>query len=160
MDGSLKGVSRADAYRFRPPLRRRGRSSAHPSSGGATWSARRIASSKGRLTFNGPPSTWESGGRVMPGLKLTAFFMMLCCPCKRRNILEQLPERQRPWVRAILTRAYASDDVKTARRRLQDLARRLDRDHPSAAASVREGREQTLTVIGLGLSERLQRSLV
>lgn len=82
-----------------------------------------------------------------------------CQVHKRRNILEQLPERQRPWVRAILTRAYASDDVKTARRRLQDLARRLDHDHPSAAASVREGLDETLTVIGLGLSERLQRSL-
>ncbi len=39
-------------------------------------------------------------------------------------------------------------------------ARRLDADHPSAAASVREGLDETLTVIGLGLSERLQRSLV
>ena len=78
---------------------------------------------------------------------------------KRRNILEQLPERQRPWVRAILTRAYGSDHVKTARRRLQDLARRLDCDHPSAATSVREGLDETLTVLGLELSERLQRSL-
>ena len=42
---------------------------------------------------------------------------------------------------------------------LQDLARRLDTDHPSAAASVREGLDETLTVLGLGLSERLQRSL-
>ncbi len=52
-----------------------------------------------------------------------------------------------------------SADVKTARRRLQNLARRLDADHPSAAASVREGLDETLTVIELGLSDRLQRSL-
>ena len=78
---------------------------------------------------------------------------------KGRNILEHLPEAQRPWVKAILTRAYTHATVKTAKRLLQDLARRLDTDHPSAAASVREGLDETLTVLGLGLSERLQRSL-
>ena len=41
-------------------------------------------------------------------------------------------------------------------RLLQDLARRLDTAYPSAAASVREGLDETLTVLGLGLSERLQ----
>ena len=88
-----------------------------------------------------------------------AALVQRCQVHKRRNVLEHLPEVQRPWVRAILTRAYASADVKTARRRLQDLARRLDGEHPSAAASVREGLDETLTVIALGLSERLQRSL-
>ena len=88
-----------------------------------------------------------------------AALVQRCQVHKRRNVLEHLPEVQRPWVRAILTRAYASADVKTARRRLQDLARRLDSDHPSAAASVREGLEETLTVLELGVSERLQRSL-
>ena len=78
---------------------------------------------------------------------------------KRRNVLEYLPEAQRPGVRAILTRAYASRDVKGARRLLQDLARRLDTDYPSAAASVREGLDETLTVMSLRVSERLQRSL-
>ena len=66
---------------------------------------------------------------------------------------------QRPWVKAILTRAYTHGNVKTATRLLQDLARRLDTAYPSAAASVREGLDETLTVLGLGLSERLQRSL-
>ena len=82
-----------------------------------------------------------------------------CQVHKGRNILEHLPEAQRPWVKAILTRAYTNATVKTAKRLLQDLARRLDPDHPSAAASVREGLDETLTVLGLGLSERLQRSL-
>ena len=41
----------------------------------------------------------------------------------------------------------------------KNLARRLDTDYPSAAASVREGLDETLTVLGVGLSERLQRSL-
>ena len=82
-----------------------------------------------------------------------------CQVHKGRNILEHLPEAQRPWVTAILRRAYTHTNVKTAKRLLQDLARRLDTAYPSAAASVREGLDETLTVLGLGLSERLQRSL-
>jgi hypothetical protein len=35
----------------------------------------------------------------------------------------------------------------------------LEADHPSAAESVREGLEETLTIIGLGLSDALRRSL-
>ena len=62
-------------------------------------------------------------------------------------------------MKAILTRAYTNSTVKTAKRLLQDLARRLDTDYPSAAASVWEELDDTLTVLGLGLSERLQRSL-
>ena len=82
-----------------------------------------------------------------------------CQVHKGRNILEHLPEAQRPWVKAVLTRAYTNSHVKTATRLLQDLTRRLDTDYPSAATSVREGLDETLTVLGLGLSERLQRSL-
>ena len=88
-----------------------------------------------------------------------AALVQRCQVHKRRNVLEHLPEAQRPWVKAILTRAYTHADVKAARRLLQDLARRLDAEYPSAAASVREGLDETLTVIGLRLSERLQRSL-
>jgi len=77
---------------------------------------------------------------------------------KRRNVLDHLPERQRPWVKAILQRAYRSE-VTTAKRLLHDLARRLDPDYPSAADSVREGLDETLTVLGLGLSDRLRQSL-
>jgi putative transposase len=83
-----------------------------------------------------------------------------CHVHKRRNILAHLPEGQRPWVRAIVTRAYTHAEVTTARRLLQDLARRLDDRYPSAAASVREGLDETLTVIALGLSDRLRQSLV
>ena len=82
-----------------------------------------------------------------------------CHVHKRRNILEHLPEGQRPWVRAIIARAYKHTDVSTARRLLQDLARRLDDRYPSAAASVREGLDETLTVLTLGLSDRLRQSL-
>jgi putative transposase len=56
-------------------------------------------------------------------------------------------------------RAYRSADVATAKKLLQDLARRLESDHPSAAESVREGLEETLTILSLGLSDSLRRSL-
>ena len=81
-----------------------------------------------------------------------------CHVHKLRNILEHLPEGQRPWVRAIVARAYKAE-VATARRLLQDLARRLEDRYPGAAASVREGLEDTLTILTLGLSDRLRQSL-
>jgi putative transposase len=82
-----------------------------------------------------------------------------CQVHKLRNVLDHLPERQRPWVKAILQRAYRSVEGATAKRLLQDLARRLEREHPSAAESVREGLEETLTILALGLSDALRRSL-
>ena len=88
-----------------------------------------------------------------------AALVQRCQVHKRRNVLEYLPEAQRPWVKATLTRAYTHTDIKAARRLLQDLARRVDVDYPSAAASIREGLDETLTVVELPLSERLRRSL-
>jgi len=88
-----------------------------------------------------------------------AALVQRCQIHKLRNVLDHLPERARPWVKAILQRAYRSDEVVTAKRLLQDLARRLDLEHASAAESVREGLEETLTIIGLGLSPSLRRSL-
>jgi hypothetical protein len=44
-------------------------------------------------------------------------------------------------------------------RRVVELARRLEDDYPSAAESVREGLDETLTVLTLHLSDRLRRSL-
>jgi len=76
-----------------------------------------------------------------------------------RNVLDHLPERQRTWAKAILQRAYRSGEVATARRLLLDLARRLETDYPSAAESVREGLDETLTVPALNLPETLRRSL-
>jgi putative transposase len=88
-----------------------------------------------------------------------AALVQRCQIHKLRNVLDHLPDRQRPWVKAIVQRAYRSADVATAKKLLQDLARRLESDHPSAAESVREGLEETLTILSLGLSDSLRRSL-
>jgi putative transposase len=82
-----------------------------------------------------------------------------CQVHKLRNVLEHLPEGQRAWVRAIIARAYKQAEVAAARRLLHDLARRLEDRYPSAAASVREGLDETLTVLTLGVSDRLRQSL-
>jgi putative transposase len=88
-----------------------------------------------------------------------AALVQRCQVHKTRNVLEYLNDRQRPWAQAILRRAYQSADAKTAQRLLLDLARRLETEHPSAAESVREGLDETLTVLTLNLSARLRRSL-
>jgi transposase-like protein len=70
---------------------------------------------------------------------------------KRRNILDHLPEALHASVDKILSEAWGSSDVKRAERRLRNLADSLEREHPGAAASVREGLEETLTLQRLGI---------
>lgn len=55
--------------------------------------------------------------------------------------------------------AYKCSKVDTAKRLLNNLARSLQKKHPSAASSLREGLDETLTVMGLGVSAFLTRSL-
>jgi transposase-like protein len=57
-----------------------------------------------------------------------------------------------------MRQAYAMRDYKKAKQQLENLARRLDDEHPSAAASVREGLVETLTVVKLGLPATFART--
>ena len=82
-----------------------------------------------------------------------------CQAHKKRNVLDALPERVRAWVRSALHQAYAGRDPKRARRMLENLARQLEAAHPGAAASLREGLDETLTVMTLHLSAGLERVL-
>jgi len=88
-----------------------------------------------------------------------AALVQRCQVHKMRNILEYLSDRDRPWAQAILRRAYQAADPKLAQRLLLDLVRRLEDEYPSASESVREGLDETLTVLTLKLSPRLRRSL-
>jgi putative transposase len=83
-----------------------------------------------------------------------------CQVHKKRNVLEHLPERQRSAIDATMTTAYHCRDPKRALDMLNKLARQIERKHPSAAASLREGLEETLTVLSLGLVDSLERTLV
>lgn len=78
---------------------------------------------------------------------------------KECNVLEHLPEAKKASIRRVLHDALRASSVQTARRRLEALAGRLTGEHPSAAASIREGLDELFTVKELGLSEDLERSL-
>jgi putative transposase len=64
-----------------------------------------------------------------------------CVRHKERNVLDHLPERDRPAVKQRLRRAWARDDHARALAELRTLAGELERSHPGAAASLREGME-------------------
>jgi putative transposase len=82
-----------------------------------------------------------------------------CVRHKERGVLDHLPERDRPPVKARLRRAWASDNHALALDGLRQLADELDHSHPGAAASLREGLEETLTLTRLGIKGRLKRTL-
>ncbi len=86
-------------------------------------------------------------------------FIQRCQEHKKRNVADHLPESMRPGVRRAMNQAYECRDAKRAKRQLEALAARLESEHPGAAASLREGLDETLTVIELNLPERLQLSL-
>ena len=65
-------------------------------------------------------------------------------------MLDHLPERDRQTVKTRLRRAWKETDHDVALEQLNTLALELDRAHPGAAASLREGMEETLTVTRLG----------
>ena len=79
---------------------------------------------------------------------------------KLRNVLEHLPEDLRPSVRHAMRQAYdAATPAASAQRPLERLARSWDADHPGAAASLREGLEETLTLQPVGITGALWKTL-
>jgi putative transposase len=82
-----------------------------------------------------------------------------CVRHKERNVLDHLPEHQRDSVRRRLRAAWALDDHAAALDRLRVLADELARTDPGAAASLREGMHETLTVTRLGVTGRLKLTL-
>jgi putative transposase len=82
-----------------------------------------------------------------------------CVRHKERNVLDHLPERDRPAVKRRLRRAWADTDHGRALDVLRVLAAELDRSHPGAAASLREGMEETLTLTRLGIGGTLKQTL-
>jgi len=88
-----------------------------------------------------------------------AALVQRCQLHKQRNVLEHLPERLRPSVAKALAQAWSSADAKLARRQLERLAASLGSEHPGAAASIREGLDETLTLQELGIPGSLYRTL-
>jgi transposase-like protein len=87
-----------------------------------------------------------------------AAMIQRCQLHKGRNLDALVPKARQAYVRAALRRAYRAASVTAARRQLTALARWLERNgHADAAGSVREGLEETLTVLKLGLPPTLRR---
>jgi transposase-like protein len=82
-----------------------------------------------------------------------------CTVHKKRNVLDYLAKSERPWVSRRMTQAYNENDEAKARKQLLSLANELQRINPSAAKSLLEGFEETLTVQRLGLPQELRCSL-
>ena len=104
----------------------------------------------------------DGGGGLRKALRETCGATAVVHRCqvhKRRNVLEHLPESMRPRVRRVLAEAYELADAALAKRRLLQLAAGLDHTHPGAAASLREGLDETLTLQRLGVTGALYRTL-
>jgi len=82
-----------------------------------------------------------------------------CVQHKERNVLDHLPERDRDTVKRRLRQAWQDNDHDIALEQLNTLALELDKPHPGAASSLREGMEETLTVTRLGITGKLKRTL-
>jgi len=88
-----------------------------------------------------------------------AALIQRCQVHKRRNVLDQLPEEYQPGIERKMIAAYAMAGKADARRALDQIHRELERINPSAARSLEEGMEETLTVHKLRMPEMLRKSL-
>lgn len=83
-----------------------------------------------------------------------------CQVHKQRNLREHLPEARHAYVLSTMREAYRAATADTARKKLRALVSWLETNgHEDAAASLREGLEETLTVVKLELPLALRRSL-
>jgi len=81
-----------------------------------------------------------------------------CRNHKIRNVLGHLAKDQHDQVRSAMRAAWKLD-AHEGEQKLEQLARWLERDHPSAAASLREGLAEMFTINRLGLPSRLRKCL-
>lgn len=78
---------------------------------------------------------------------------------KRRNVTELLPKEYQRGADQRIQAAYGMKDYEPAKAQLEKTVEWLQGIHPTAAASLREGLEETLTLHRLGIPGELRRSL-
>src|SRR5262249_52011108 len=78
---------------------------------------------------------------------------------KQRNVRAHVPEKHHAELERRLSEAYEETGYEAARASLEATARWLERINPDAASSLREGLEETLAVVRLGLAGALRRTL-
>jgi putative transposase len=135
---------------------------------GATENATVVSELLGDLTQRGFDFTTTrlyvlDGGKALTAAVKThagdSALIQRCQVHKRRNVLDHLPEDQRPLVAQRLNAAYAIEDYDAAKSALNKLHRELMDFNPSAARSLAEGMEETLTVHKLQVAPRLRQTL-
>jgi hypothetical protein len=82
-----------------------------------------------------------------------------CQVHKMRNILDYLPKYKREWLKRKLKKAWTAETADEAIRNLRSLANSLQNEYPDAAASLREGLEETVTILRFNIPGILQKSL-
>jgi transposase-like protein len=82
-----------------------------------------------------------------------------CQVHKRRNVLDHVTDEDKPAVARQLNAAYALEDYEAAKKALDGLHRELMHLNPSAARSLGEGLEETLTVHRLHVPQQLRMTL-
>ncbi len=110
------------------------------------------------------PRLWViDGGKALRRAILEVFgasaLIHRCQEHKRRNVLDHLPEELHASVGRAMKDAWESKDALLAKRQLERLASSLAKTHPGAAGSLREGLDETLTLIGLGVEGTLYKTL-
>jgi putative transposase len=114
------------------------------------------------LNVTRPILTCLDGSKALHRAVLDVFDKPVIQRCqlhKIRNVRDRLPQRLRPGVERRMRAAYHADSALAAEALLTALARELDKTHASAAASLREGMDETLTVLRLGVPPTLARTL-
>jgi transposase-like protein len=87
------------------------------------------------------------------------YFIQRCREHKKRNIIAHAPVAMRKEVEARIDEVYAESDYDKARSKMESLARWAGNINPDMAGSVREGLDETLTIIKLEVSPLLYKTL-
>jgi transposase-like protein len=135
---------------------------------GATENATVVGELLGELSergvdFNAPRLYIVDGSkairRAIRNYSGPAAFLQRCQVHKVRNVCEYLPEQARHAIKFRMRAAYQMNEAVDARKALYQLHDELLQLNPSAAGSLAEGLEDTLTVLELRLTPRLRHSL-
>jgi transposase-like protein len=114
------------------------------------------------LDVTRPILTVLDGSKALRRAVLDVFDHPVIARCqlhKLRNVGDRLPQKLRSVVAKRMRAAYHAQTALGAQAELETLAGELERTHPGAAASLREGLAETLTVLRLGVPPTLARTL-
>ncbi len=102
------------------------------------------------------------GGKALRAAVIRVFDHPVIARCqlhKIRNVADKLPDHLASTVTKRIRAAYHAESALAAEAQLEALANELERTHPGAAGSLREGLAETLTVLRLDVAPTLARTL-